>query len=150
MWTNKVHFYPILLQYGASSARNFASLLHVWWERSSGTWHAALNVNRTTWLRGPFRWSFPPHKSVNKGQKHIAAHALRACSARSLSASRLAPLYIPQDSTCHQLRYWRIRVISRSRGVVFRVDLGVNHESRLFSIVSLNTASRVRATGYQA
>ena len=106
---------------------HFASLLHVWWERSSGTWHEPLNVNRTTWARGPFRWSFPPHKSVNKGQKHIAAHALRACSARSLSAyalrssnhssgsnntnsgapnsaSRFAPLYIPQDSTCHQLR----------------------------------------------
>merc|ERR1711964_863725 len=93
---------------------HFASLLHVWWERSSGTWHAALNVNRTTWLRGPFRWSFPPHKSVNKGQKHIAAHALRACSARSLSAFALrssihssglnlsstpAPAYIYQNST---------------------------------------------------
>ena len=68
---------------------HFASLLHVWWERSSGTWHDALNVNRTTWHRGPFRWSFPPHKSDNKGQKHIAAHALRACSARSLSAYAL-------------------------------------------------------------
>ena len=68
---------------------HFASLLHVWWERSSGTWHVALNVNRTTWPQGPFRWSFPPHKSVNKGQKHIAAHALRACSARSLSAYAL-------------------------------------------------------------
>ena len=83
----------------------FASLLRVWWERSSGTWHGTLNVNRTTWSLGPFRWSLPPHKSVNKGQKHTAAHALRACSARSLSASRFAPLYIPQDSTCHQL--WR-------------------------------------------
>ena len=58
-------------------------------ERSSGTWHVTLNVNRTTWSEGPFRWSFPPHKSVNNGQKHIAAHALRACSARSLSAFAL-------------------------------------------------------------
>ena len=69
---------------------HFASLLHVWWERSSGTWHATLNVNRTTWSQGPFRWSFPPHKSVNNGQKHIAAHALRAC---------FAPLTIPQVQT---------------------------------------------------
>ena len=67
----------------------FASLLHMWWERSSGTWHGTLNVNRTTWSLGPFRWSLPPHKSVNKGQKHIAAHALRACYARSLSAFAL-------------------------------------------------------------
>ena len=58
---------------------HFASLLHVWWERSSGTWHVTLNVNRTTWSQGPFRWSFPPHKSVNKGQFDSLAHAaLRA------------------------------------------------------------------------